>query len=53
MFVQFGDKKCPLCGDFGKEIEKETYSCRNCEIAFDKFMISFVSEPKEKQRFWN
>ncbi len=53
MFVQFGEGKCPLCGDFGKELKKEMFSCRSCDISFDKFMILFTAEPKVEQKFWN
>lgn len=53
MFVVFGDGKCPLCGDGGSRIGKETYRCGRCEIAFNDFAISSLTEPKsEEMKFW-
>lgn len=39
MIVDFGAGKCPLCGDFGRKIEKKAYHCKRCDIAFDEFLI--------------
>ncbi len=53
MFVNFGMGKCPMCGDFGKKIQKDNFSCRKCSLMFDKFYVSFLSEPQEQNSFWN
>ena len=54
MFVAFGPGKCPLCGDSGSVLAKETYHCRRCEIAFDNFAISSLTDPNEgDMKFWN
>lgn len=54
MLVNFGHGKCPLCGDFGRELEKRTFHCRKCDIAFDKFFILHADEAKEYYaKYWN
>jgi ribosomal protein L37AE/L43A len=40
MIIDYGEKKCPMCGDFGIEIEKKIFSCTKCELTFHKFGIS-------------
>lgn len=53
MFVVFGEGKCPLCGDGGRKLSKETYHCGRCEVAFNEFYISLASEPKQAgSKFW-
>ena len=51
MLVAFGTKRCPFCGDFGKEVSKSTFHCSRCEIVFDNFSVSEVREFDEKM--WN
>ncbi len=54
MFVAFGYGKCPFCGDFGQEVEKEIFLCSKCDLAFNEFGISSISNPPEDEdRFWN
>ncbi len=53
MFVNFGPGKCPVCGDFGNKMKNENFSCRKCNLAFDKFSVMFFEEPTEQNRFWN
>jgi len=54
MLVNFGQGKCPLCGDFCKELEKRTFHCKNCNIAFDEFMIVHSSNlRKYADKYWN
>lgn len=54
MFIAFGPGKCPLCGDGGTKLSKETYHCRRCEIAFNDFAISELTEPQDDEtKFWN
>jgi uncharacterized membrane protein len=37
--VDFGQKKCPLCGDRGMELEEGTFVCNKCEVTFNNFSI--------------
>lgn len=54
MLVNFGSGKCPLCGDFGKELEKKKlFHCRKCNIRFDQFWIMTSSELREASKYWN
>ena len=54
MFVHFGEKKCPICGDFGKEVEKEIFVCNSCAISFNNFSVTGVEEVKEYiNKYWN
>lgn len=53
MFVNFGEGKCPLCGDFGRRARGKSYSCGKCSLAFDNFSVMFAEEPEEQNRFWN
>lgn len=53
MFVIFGEGKCPLCGDAGRQLSKETYHCGRCDVAFNEFYISLAENAKEpKTKFW-
>ncbi|MBI4018188.1 MAG: hypothetical protein HY368_01120 [Candidatus Aenigmarchaeota archaeon] len=53
MFVIFGEGKCPLCGDGGSRLGRQTYHCRRCDIAFNDFAISSLREPQESEvKFW-
>lgn len=54
MIIVFGNGKCPLCGDFGKELDKKTFACAKCEIAFDEFIITNMKLDKEYEyKHWN
>ena len=56
MLVNFGAGKCPLCGDFGKAIDKKTMHCPKCEIAFDDFVVMGVAPEAFKNygaSYWN
>lgn len=54
MFIAFGHGKCPLCGDAGASLAKETYHCRRCFIAFNDYAISSLTDPNENDmKFWN
>ncbi|MEM7819831.1 MAG: hypothetical protein QXD48_03310 [Candidatus Aenigmatarchaeota archaeon] len=54
MLINFGNGKCPLCGDFGKEIVKEVFHCPKCNVTFNNFSLSSYSEIKtDKNKFWN
>lgn len=54
MFVVFGHGKCPLCGDEGSKLARQTFHCRRCDIAFNDFYISTLTEPNEDEmKFWN
>lgn len=53
MIVNFGERRCPICGDFGKEVEKDTFSCGKCSIKFDKFHISEPNPKKSMEyKYW-
>ncbi len=54
MLVVFGNGKCPLCGDNGRKIEKKTFHCPKCNVAFDDFMISQARNSKKyADKYWN
>lgn len=54
MLVNFGTGKCPLCGDFGKEIVKKNFRCSKCNISFNDFMIMQFEEIGEYySKYWN
>ena len=54
MIVNFGNGKCPLCGDFGKKIENRTFHCVKCDVAFDDFLIHHAAENENSMnKFWN
>ena len=59
MFANFGHGKCPMCGDFGKKMNKKAgkgkadFRCRNCNLVFDNYFIYAAEEPGEQQKFWN
>jgi len=54
MLVVFGNGKCPLCGDFGKKIEKKAFHCRKCDVAFDEFLVLNVTEAEDfSSKYWN
>ncbi len=55
MLINFGAGKCPLCGDFARELEKKTLHCKKCKIAFnDFFIVSSYEEIKEYYaKYWN
>lgn len=54
MFVNFGSGKCPVCGDFGKVMQKDVFHCNKCKIAFNDFYISNFRELKEyENKYWN
>lgn len=39
MLVNFGRKKCPMCGRIGKRIVNTyTFLCEYCEVVFDDFV---------------
>ena len=40
MLIVFGNDKCPMCGDFGKEIDKKVLHCGRCNVAYDGFVIT-------------
>jgi rubrerythrin len=46
----FKQGRCPLCGSFGKEIEKDMFHCPMCEAIFDRF---FVFSERELRMDWN
>lgn len=51
MFVDFGKKKCPLCGRIGKRFKNSsTFICHHCEVIFDEFIclpLDYVEERVE------
>lgn len=51
MFVKFADRKCPVCGNGGTEIEKDLFQCGRCEMAYDSFTI--FGSPKVETDYWN
>ncbi len=53
MFIDFGKDKCPFCGNFGKTLGKEIFHCEKCEIAFNEFAVSSITEPREHNNLWN
>lgn len=54
MLVNFGEGKCPICGDFAKKLEKKTFHCRKCDVAFNEFLIFNVTEPENyMNKYWN
>jgi ribosomal protein L37AE/L43A len=54
MFVNFGQGKCPLCGDNGKEIEKKVFHCSKCRVSFDGFIIAHSRKLKDyADKYWN
>lgn len=54
MFVNFGNGKCPICGDFGSKLSAETFHCTKCEVAFNEFSLSSLSVPKDPEyKMWN
>ena len=54
MIVDFGYGKCPLCGDFGKEIQQRDFTCRRCDVAFNRFFITANGEQETiENKFWN
>jgi len=53
MFVVFEKGRCPICGDFGKEVEKEIFHCPKCMITFDRFCISHPPENNLEDKEWN
>ncbi len=54
MFVNFGSGKCPVCGDFGKVMERHVFHCAKCKIAFNDFYISNFKNLKEyENKYWN
>jgi len=52
MFVNFGTGKCPVCGDFGKTVEKDIFHCGRCSVSFNQFSITTL-EIKEHDKYWN
>jgi transposase-like protein len=57
MFVNFGQGKCPICGDFGKKLSekklKNNFNCKKCNATFDNFYLFILKEPEEQNKFWN
>jgi hypothetical protein len=53
MLVHFGTGKCPLCGDFAKELDKKTLHCPKCEVAFDDFLIHGDALKEYDEKYWN
>ena len=52
MYVHFGHGRCPLCGTGGDKVEKDTFTCRRCRVAFDRFML-FPAEQDDMGQMWN
>ena len=42
----FEEGRCPLCGNFGKEIDKGLFHCPMCEVIFDMFFVFSEKEPR-------
>ena len=54
MLVVFGDGRCPLCGDSGRKIDRKMFHCRQCDVAFDEFMVTMnESSRKYANKYWN
>jgi len=53
MSIDMKDGKCPICWNFGKEIEKRIFHCKRCDISFNEFSIVMPEENIEEQEFWN
>jgi tRNA(Ile2) C34 agmatinyltransferase TiaS len=53
VLVNFGTGKCPLCGDYGKKLEKKAFQCRKCRIRFDHYWILSTKELREASKYWN
>jgi ribosomal protein L37AE/L43A len=54
MFIAFGNKKCPVCGNLGTEMTKEVFHCESCRITFNEFSMSSYSKIREEEnKFWN
>ncbi len=53
MFVAFGPGKCPLCGDFGKDVGRKTFQCKKCDISFNDFLISKTDVKEYNDLYWN
>tara|TARA_Y100000310_G_scaffold337730_1_gene425540 strand:+ start:1705 stop:1872 length:168 start_codon:yes stop_codon:yes gene_type:complete len=44
MFVMFDKGQCHVCGDHGKEIEKNIFKCTTCDTLFNSFGVSPYTE---------
>jgi hypothetical protein len=54
MFINFGDGKCPVCGDFGSEVEKRIFHCGKCKVSFNEFYVATHKELEEyNNKYWN
>jgi hypothetical protein len=53
MIVHFGAGKCPLCGDFAKELDRKTLHCPKCEVAFDEFLMLGEAAGEYNKGYWN
>jgi tRNA(Ile2) C34 agmatinyltransferase TiaS len=54
MIVSFGQGKCPLCGNFGKNSGRRTFRCSRCDISFNDFAISSTTDIGEyTDMYWN
>ena len=48
------DGKCPLCGNFGNEVDEKIFHCKECSIAYNEFYISFPKKMKPiGEKVWN
>ena len=45
--------KCPVCWNYGNEVEKDTFMCKRCGISFNQFYISSSDGEIEEERFLN
>ncbi len=50
MFIDFGNGKCPMCGDFGREVEQVIH-CIKCQASYDGFWL--LSDGEDREKDWN
>lgn len=56
MYVAFGKRKCPLCGDFGRKIHEEIFTCIKCNIVFNNYSVHVGKNrlsDEELEAHWN
>ncbi len=50
MFIDFGNGKCPICGDFGKQTD-DVVHCTRCRTTFDGFWL-FAQDLEDTMKDW-